>query len=76
MRAMILEAIGTPPVLRDVPLPILAEGQVRLRIAACGVCRTYLHIRNGDLTGATLPLVMGRKIVGRIDALWAGSLCA
>lgn len=69
MRAMILDATGGPLVLRDVPVPIPGRGQVRLRVEACGVCRTDLHILDGDLSGATLPLIPGHEVVGRIDAL-------
>lgn len=72
MRAMILDATGGPLVLREVPIPIPGRGQVRLRVEVCGVCRTDLHILDGDLSGATLPLIPGHEVVGRIDALGDG----
>lgn len=72
MRAMILDAIGGPLSLRDVPLPVPGPGQVRLSVEACGVCRTDLHILDGDLSGIKLPLIPGHEIVGRVDALGAG----
>jgi propanol-preferring alcohol dehydrogenase len=72
MRAMILSATGGPLVLRDVPVPFPGPGQVRLRVEACGVCRTDLHILDGDLTGAKLPLIPGHEVVGRVEALGEG----
>lgn len=72
MQAMILDAIGGPLVMRDVPLPEPGAGQLRLRVEACGVCRTDLHILDGDLTGMKLPLIPGHEIVGRVDVLGEG----
>lgn len=72
MRAMILEEVGRPLVLRDVSVPVPEPGQVRVRVEACGVCRTDLHILDGDLSGAKLPLIPGHEIVGRVDALGDG----
>lgn len=72
MRAMILDCIGGPLVLRDVPVPVPGPGQVRLRVEACGVCRTDLHILDGDLSGVKLPLIPGHEVVGRIDAVGEG----
>lgn len=69
MRAMILERAGTDLVLRDRPLPIPAAQQLRVRVEACGVCRTDLHVRDGELTNPKLPLVLGHEIVGIVDAL-------
>ncbi len=73
MRAMVLAAPRRPlePVERDVPQP--GAGQVLLRVAACAVCRTDLHIVDGELSGARLPLVPGHEIVGRIVARGAGA---
>lgn len=73
MRAMILDEVGRPLVLRDVPVPVPGPGQVRVRVEACGVCRTDLHILDGDLPGAKLPLIPGHEIVGRVDALGDGA---
>ncbi|MHA1529644.1 MAG: zinc-dependent alcohol dehydrogenase family protein [Alphaproteobacteria bacterium] len=72
MRAMVLRRQGKPlqPEERDLPPP--GPGQVAIAITACGVCRTDLHVIDGDLTGARLPLVPGHEIVGRISALGSG----
>ena len=69
MRVMLLDAPGLPlhPAALDVPMP--GAGQVRLRVLACGVCRTDLHIVDGELASAKLPLVLGHQIVGHVDAL-------
>src|SRR5881227_2517150 len=66
MRAMVLDQPGRP--LRKAELPSLARGpgQVTVRVGACGVCRTDLHIRDGELGGPKLPLVLGHEIVGRV----------
>jgi propanol-preferring alcohol dehydrogenase len=69
MRAMVLEKQGAPLRLRDVPVPEPERGQIRLRVAACGVCRTDLHVLDGELPEPSLPLIMGHQIVGRADAL-------
>jgi alcohol dehydrogenase, propanol-preferring len=72
MKAMVLDRPGTPLQLRQVPLPVPADGQVLLRVHACGVCRTDLHIVDGDLTEANLPLIPGHQIVGTV--VKAGSM--
>jgi propanol-preferring alcohol dehydrogenase len=69
MRAMVLEAPGVPLVERELSDPMPGPGQVRLRVRACGVCRTDLHIADGDLGEPKLPLVLGHQIVGTIDAV-------
>lgn len=69
MRAMILEAGQTRLKLKDVPSPDVDAGQVRVRIEACGVCRTDLHVVDGDLRHPKLPLIPGHEIVGRITEL-------
>jgi propanol-preferring alcohol dehydrogenase len=56
----------------EIPLPVPGPGQVAIDIAACGVCRTDLHVVDGDLTAPKLPLVPGHEIVGRVRALGAG----
>lgn len=73
MRAMVLEAQGQPLNARDVPVPHPGEGQVRIRMIACAVCRTDLHIVDGELTEPKLPLIPGHQIVGRVDAVGAGA---
>jgi propanol-preferring alcohol dehydrogenase len=66
MRAMVLERPGQPLVLQELPVPETGPGQVLLRIRACGVCRTDLHIVAGELPGPKLPLVLGHQIVGEV----------
>ncbi len=64
---MVLERQREPLRLRDLPVPEPAEGQVRLRVLACGVCRTDLHVVDGELQRPKLPLVPGHQIVGVTD---------
>ncbi|MFO7313140.1 MAG: zinc-dependent alcohol dehydrogenase family protein [Rhodothermus marinus] len=66
MRAMVLEAPGRPLVLRELPVPEPGPGEVLLRVEACGVCRTDLHIVDGELPAPKLPLIPGHQIVGRV----------
>ena len=66
MKAMVLEAQGRPLELRDLPLPRPGRGQVLLQVRACGVCRTDLHVVDGELTDPRLPLVPGHQIVGTV----------
>ncbi len=63
---MVLEAQGRPLELRDLPLPRPGRGQVLLQVRACGVCRTDLHVVDGELTDPRLPLVPGHQIVGTV----------
>ena len=72
MRAMLLDQPGRPLRLADVPIPEPGPGQVRLKIAACGVCRTDLHVVDGDLRDAPYPIIPGHEIVGTIDQVGAG----
>ena len=66
-------AIETRPLdLRDVPVPEPGAGEVRLRVLCCGICRTDLHVIEGDLPPRRLPLVPGHQVVGVVDALGAG----
>ncbi|MBV9385969.1 MAG: zinc-dependent alcohol dehydrogenase family protein [Chroococcidiopsidaceae cyanobacterium CP_BM_ER_R8_30] len=69
MRAMILDQPGQPLRLADLPVPTPQAGQVLLRIRACGICRTDLHIVDGELTHPKLPLVPGHQIVGTVEAV-------
>ena len=66
MRAMVLEAAGTPLRAAKLPDPEPRPGQALLRVLACGVCRTDLHIVDGELTEPKLPLVPGHQIVGEV----------
>lgn len=72
MRAMVLDAAGLPLHLCQVARPEPAVGQVLVRVAACGVCRTDLHVVDGELTEPKLPLIPGHEIIGRVVALGPG----
>src|SRR6266568_7315831 len=71
MRAMVLERPRTPLVLRERPAPEPASGEILIEIAACGVCRTDLHVVDGELPNPKLPIVPGHEIVGRVAAMGA-----
>lgn len=73
MRAMVLHAPGEPLREEDVPRPIPESGQVLVRVGACAVCRTDLHVIDGELKHPKLPLILGHEIVGRVEALGAGA---
>jgi propanol-preferring alcohol dehydrogenase len=91
MFAMVLKRPRTALEWLQLPDPYPGPGQVRVRTAACGVCRTDLHVIDGELPEPKLPLIPGHQIVGRIDALgtnvdflkvgqrvgipWLGSTC-
>ncbi|MEW6411960.1 MAG: zinc-dependent alcohol dehydrogenase family protein [Candidatus Zixiibacteriota bacterium] len=66
MRAMILDKPGRPLRLTQVSDPKPSRGQVLIQVSACGVCRTDLHVVDGDLTEPNLPIIPGHQIVGRI----------
>jgi alcohol dehydrogenase, propanol-preferring len=66
MRAMVMDQPGRPLTERELPDPVPAEGQVLLEVSACAVCRTDLHIFDGELTEPKLPLVLGHMIVGTV----------
>ena len=68
MRGMVLEAPGEPLQLRDLPVPSPGPDQVLLQVSACGVCRTDLHVVDGELSQPKLPLVIGHQIVGTVVA--------
>jgi propanol-preferring alcohol dehydrogenase len=68
MRAMLLKSPGSPLIPSDLPIPHPASRQVLIRIEACGVCRTDLHILDGELPSPKLPLVLGHEIVGSVVA--------
>ena len=72
MRAMVQDAPRTPLRLEERPPPEPGPGELRVRIAACGVCRTDLHVVDGELPDGKRPIVPGHEIVGRVDALGAG----
>src|SRR5438045_2025523 len=72
MLAMVLERAGAPLLLREREHPLPGAGQLRLRVLACAVCRTDLHVVSGELAHPRLPLVPGHEIVGEIDLLGEG----
>ena len=76
MRAMVLDRAGEPLQLRELPIPVPNPDQVLIRILACGVCRTDLHIVDGELNKPKLPLIPGHEIVGTVVQVGerAGSL--
>jgi propanol-preferring alcohol dehydrogenase len=74
MRALVLRQPGTALRLEQRALRMPGAGQVRVRISACAVCRTDLHVVDGELPDATLPIVPGHEIVGVIDAIGEGGI--
>jgi len=91
MLGMVQHQNGAPLVLEEMPDPIPGPGEIRVWVEACGVCRTDLHIVDGELPNPKLPLIPGHEIVGRVDLLgpnvsglnlggrvgipWLGSTC-
>jgi propanol-preferring alcohol dehydrogenase len=77
MQAMVLEAsapiTSSPLRLREVPTPAPGPGEVRLRVRACGVCRTDLHVIEGELPPLGRPLIPGHQVVGVVDAVGPGA---
>jgi propanol-preferring alcohol dehydrogenase len=71
MRAMVLDRPQMPLVLRERPVPQPAAGELLIEVAACGVCRTDLHVIDGELPDPKLPIVPGHEIVGRVAAMGA-----
>jgi propanol-preferring alcohol dehydrogenase len=72
MRAAVLRRVGAPLELCEVPVPLPAAGQLLVRVRACGVCRTDLHVVDGELAAPRLPLVPGHQIVGMVEAVGEG----
>src|SRR4051794_34909876 len=81
MRAMVFDGTGPQLSLRDMSVPRSGPGEVLLRVRACGICRTDLHIVDGELDRPKLPLVPGHQIVGesedgrRLGVPWLGWTC-
>jgi alcohol dehydrogenase, propanol-preferring len=67
MRAMVLEEPRRAPVLRELPVPSPGDRQLLVRVRCCGVCRTDLHVLDGELAQPKLPLVLGHQIVGTVE---------
>jgi len=72
MRAMVLERPGAPLVMRDRPVPAPGRGEILVEVEACGVCRTDLHVVDGELPDIRCPIVPGHEIVGRVAAAGEG----
>jgi alcohol dehydrogenase, propanol-preferring len=72
MQAMVLDRPQTRLVLRERPVPQPAAGEILIAVEACGVCRTDLHVVDGELPDPKLPIVPGHEIVGRVAALGPG----
>jgi propanol-preferring alcohol dehydrogenase len=77
MKAMVLNENGpieeSPLSLTDIPAPDPGPGEVRVRVKACGICRTDLHVIEGDLPLVKAPLIPGHQIVGTVDARGSGA---
>ncbi|HET8835546.1 MAG TPA: alcohol dehydrogenase catalytic domain-containing protein, partial [Gemmatimonadales bacterium] len=72
MRAMVLEGAGLALVAGEIERPEPGPGEILIRVEACAVCRTDLHVVDGELTEPKLPLVLGHEIVGTVAVLGAG----
>jgi propanol-preferring alcohol dehydrogenase len=72
MHAMVLNAVGSPLVWTELPDRQPGPGEIRVKVLACGVCRTDLHVVDGELPNPQVPIIPGHEIVGRIEALGAG----
>jgi len=72
MHAMVLHSPGEPLIYRQLPDRMPGQGQVLIEVSACGVCRTDLHVVDGELPEPRLPLIPGHEIVGRVSAIGAG----
>jgi propanol-preferring alcohol dehydrogenase len=82
MRAMVFEAVGRPLRVVELPIPEPGPGQLRLRVHACGICRTDLHLLDGEVAVHAPPRVLGHQIVGtvevdgrRVGVPWLGWTC-
>lgn len=71
MKAMVLERPGTPLILKTLADPRPGSGEIRIRVEACAVCRTDLHVVDGELSHPKLPLVPGHEIVGVVETVGA-----
>src|SRR5271169_539244 len=72
MHAMVLEAPRQPLGMCERPVPVPGAGEILVEVNACGVCRTDLHVVDGELTHPKLPVVPGHEIVGRVAGIGAG----
>jgi alcohol dehydrogenase, propanol-preferring len=72
VKAMVLQKIGGPLEWTELPDREPGPGELRIKVTACGVCRTDLHVLDGELPGRLLPIIPGHEVVGRIDLLGSG----
>jgi propanol-preferring alcohol dehydrogenase len=72
MHAMVLNKIGAPLEWKELADPQPGPGEIRVKVSACGVCRTDLHVVDGELPNPKLPIIPGHEIIGRIDSIGAG----
>ena len=72
MHAMVLRQVGTALEWVELDEPKPGPGEIRVKVTACGVCRTDLHVVDGELPNPVLPMIPGHEIVGRVDAIGAG----
>lgn len=72
MRAMVVPAFRTPPELREIPDPVVSDGDVLLKVMACGVCHTDLKVRDGLVPDTTAPVVLGHEVAGEVVAVGRG----
>ncbi len=72
MQAAVVVQFGKPLEFRELAIPTPGPGEIRVKVLACGVCRTDLHVVDGELPGAKVPIIPGHEIVGRIYAVGAG----
>ena len=72
MHAMVMKELHEPLEWTELPDRLPGPGEVRVKVAACGVCRTDLHVVDGELPDPQLPIIPGHEIVGRIDAMGSG----
>jgi propanol-preferring alcohol dehydrogenase len=72
MQAMLFDRPGQPLRLAELPVPTPGPNQILIEVAACGVCRTDLHIFDGELSHPKLPLILGHEVVGKVAALGPG----
>ncbi len=74
MHAMVLNALRAPLVWTELPDREPGVGEVRVRVSACGVCRTDLHVVDGELPHPQVPIIPGHEVVGRVEALGPGAM--
>lgn len=72
MHAMVLETVGQPLVARKLPVPVASAGELLIKVQACGICRTDLHVVDGELGYPHLPLIPGHQIVGEVESVGSG----